>query len=452
MRGRGFWIAIFLCAWILPDGLRAQDTSANKDSVEESARRKAMERFSKGKDLYVRGDLRQALAQFREAADFAAHVFGAQTIVDESNDEMLAIARELRDDVLLSEILQQKLDRLGKKARPESVAALTEMGDLRQRMGLTTQARQSYQDARQMAMTLGLTQQGTQLDAKIATLGPVGTLPPAAQAPQPAAPAPSASAPPVAPPRPVPTPAPSPRPVPTAPPAPAAAPPSAPAPAAQPGPDGGMVLIPAGTAVIGDDAGDPDEQPVRHIDVKAFYMDAGEVTNGQFEAFVNGTANKAGGSWRKHFKPGQETFPVRGVSWFDAQAYAAWAGKRLPTEIEWEYAARGAQGLVYAYGNTYDPSKARTGLKISAGPSPARSYEANAFGLFDMTGNVSEWTGTAYVQDITAAPAKRDPDLRAVRGGAWDDVPDTAKAANRSPNRPGFSTYYIGFRCARDVQ
>ncbi len=177
----------------------------------------------------------------------------------------------------------------------------------------------------------------------------------------------------------------------------------------------GMVLIPAGTFQMGSNDEDSydEEQPVRTVYVDPFYMDTTEVTNAQFKAFVD--ANPA---WQKdridprfaihgeylqhwngnHYPKGGGNYPVTHVSWYAAMAYAEWVGKRLPTEAEWEYAARG--GLVskkYPNGDTMTPKDAHY-LKRFA--TRVARYPVNGYGLYDMAGNVYEWCLDAYHEDF----------------------------------------------------
>ena len=176
----------------------------------------------------------------------------------------------------------------------------------------------------------------------------------------------------------------------------------------------GMVLIPAGEFQMGsdDEDADDDEQPVHTVYVDAFYMDEYEVTNAQFKAFVDANphwqkdqidAKFHDGTYLKHwsgtdYPSGKADHPVVYVSWYAAMAYAEWAGKRLPTEAEWEYAARGGlAGQKYPWGNTLVNDRSWGG-----NTTPVGAYAANGYGLYDMAGNVWEWCLDAYDAEFYA--------------------------------------------------
>lgn len=244
-------------------------------------------------------------------------------------------------------------------------------------------------------------------------------------------------------------------------------------PPAPPAPPDGMVPIPAGDAWIGDDEGDPDEVPRRRVAVPAFYLDRTEVTNAAYQAFVTETGRAAPGAgvdWARKWawaggepRAGTEDHPVFLVTWADADAYCAWAGKRLPTEVEWERAARGDDGRRFAWGDDWADAEARANwFDGDARPdghahvAPVGSYPAGAspFGVLDMTGNVWEWVADPYVEhpDRTPAPASEDPPrYRVVRGGSWFTNNWYWMRASFRYFLPAdeVSTIY-GFRCAMD--
>ena len=245
----------------------------------------------------------------------------------------------------------------------------------------------------------------------------------------------------------------------------------------------GMVLIPAGSFLMGSDdaAADDDERPVHTVHLDAFYMDKYEVTNVQFKLFVN-----ANPQWQKSrinrrfhngyyldrwddtYPFGEGEHPVVHVSWYAAMAYAAWAGKRLPTEAEWEYAARGGlSGKKYPWGDD-EPTAAYANYHRSVkDTTPVGRYAANGYGLYDMAGNVWEWCLDAYDADFYAASDdSRNPiaggevdnfttiptDLgRVLRGGSWISDAHSLRVAFRYWGTPLGTGGNNGFRCARAV-
>jgi serine/threonine-protein kinase len=236
---------------------------------------------------------------------------------------------------------------------------------------------------------------------------------------------------------------------------------SGPLPEVVKGRDGGeMVLIPAGAFLMG-----PQKRSV-HLD--AFYMDRTPVTNREFARFVEVTGYRPTDAAAARFIPAllngklgkrEENHPVAYVSWFDARAYATWAGKRLPSEAEWEKAARGADGRKYPWGRL-EPSKVRANYGNKDGGTVAvGSYPAGAspYGVLDMAGNVWEWcedfdAPEFYEDGPSTNPRNEDPGERLVmRGGSYMFGP----RALRTYSRTSFEAHYRfaggGFRCARSI-
>jgi iron(II)-dependent oxidoreductase len=235
-------------------------------------------------------------------------------------------------------------------------------------------------------------------------------------------------------------------------------------------------LIPAGPFYMGSDSGPRDERPRHRVELPAFYIDRTPVTNAQFAEFLNvvGHVNsqglrlfdiddpdarvrKKGDRWVAY--PGSEDHPVVEASWNGARDYCAWAGKRLPTEAEWEKAARGTDGRRFPWGNS-PPDRSRA--RFNAGwhdTAPVGSFPqgVSPYGVLDLAGNGWEWVSSAYFpypynpkdgrEDLTPGPE------RVTRGGGQDSRPEhlttTHRGAGLSRNfRSGH--HNIGFRCARN--
>ena len=221
----------------------------------------------------------------------------------------------------------------------------------------------------------------------------------------------------------------------------------------KPTPPEGMVLIPAGEFEMGsgDPESDDDEQPVHIVYVDAFYMDKYEVTNLEYQQFV--LANPRWGKdridrefhdgdylrrWNGNDYPdGKSDHPITSVSWYAAMAYAGWVGKRLPTEAEWEYSARGGlAGKKYPGGDTIDPGRANYGRNVGDTTAVGK-YLPNGYGLYDMAGNVWEWCLDEYNADFYFNSPRENPisgensveevikdftnvtTYRVLRGGSW---------------------------------
>ena len=235
----------------------------------------------------------------------------------------------------------------------------------------------------------------------------------------------------------------------------------------------GMVLIPAGSFEMGsnDAAANDDEQPVHTVRLDAFYMDKHEVTNAQFKAFVDANPrwqktrnDKPGylGDWDgTDYPSGKAPHPVVDVSWYAAVAYAEWAGKRLPTEAEWEYAARGGlAGKKYPWGDD-EPTSADANYDENVGDTtPIGLYPANGYGLYGMAGNVSEWCLDTYYADFYAESDDRwnpiavgidDGFMIVFRGGSWFSGARHLRVADRDGVAPTLTIDIIGFRCVRAV-
>ena len=221
-----------------------------------------------------------------------------------------------------------------------------------------------------------------------------------------------------------------------------------------------MVLIPAGEFQMGSDNGGDNAKPIHVVYLYTFYMDKYEVMNAQYRRFVQETGHSEpqGYGYTSHrFRPWSDSKfsgddqPVVCVSWDDAQAYASWAGKRLPTEAEWEKAARGSLvGLEYPWGNKITEENANYGGNIGNTTSVG-SYSPNGYGLYDMTGNVWEWCADwygSYSGSTERNPTGTDSGVaRVLRGGSWHCDPSLLRVAFRNSHTPKLTLDVVGFRC-----
>ncbi|MEK9627711.1 MAG: formylglycine-generating enzyme family protein [Nitrospinota bacterium] len=222
-----------------------------------------------------------------------------------------------------------------------------------------------------------------------------------------------------------------------------------------------MALIPEGEFVMGSNERWDDEAPEHISFTKAFYMDLNEVTNSDYKNFVEAKKHATPYHWPDGNIPkGKENHPVVYVSWFDANDYCKWAGKRLPTEQEWEKAARGLDGLIYPWGNEWSLDKSNNPYKHSTGTEPIGSYPEgkSPYGLNDMSGNVWEWVDSFYLphpgNPVTRAEYGKDK--RVLKGGSWFDCLSygcglSAPTFNRSFFTPEVKNNSFGFRCAKDA-
>ncbi|MCX6600869.1 MAG: SUMF1/EgtB/PvdO family nonheme iron enzyme, partial [bacterium] len=228
----------------------------------------------------------------------------------------------------------------------------------------------------------------------------------------------------------------------------------------------GMVLVPAGSFVMGSTVVGGYSIPEHTVNVPAFYMDIYEVTNAQYKAFCDATSRvyPPNPSYYTNYftDPAYVNYPVVNVTWYDAGAYAAWAGKRLPREAEWERAAKGnTDNRQWPWGDTWVAANAN----IWDNPADGYTYTApvgnypngiSPAGCFDMAGNVYEWCEDDWHSNYTGAPADGSAwidsprgSFRVVRGGSWDGDNTSTRCAGRGSGYPPGRYYIIGFRCAR---
>lgn len=233
-----------------------------------------------------------------------------------------------------------------------------------------------------------------------------------------------------------------------------------------------MCLVPASDFLMGSNRGDPDERPAHRVYLDAFRIDRTEVTNEQYGRFLDWI--RRSGDHRSYCFPGEPAGkdhtpanwdqvrwnglkqPVVGVDWFDASAYARWAGKRLPTETEWEKAARGTDGREYPWGNPWDPDRCCWDGNFDGSSREVGSFPTGASpcGALDMAGNVWEWCADWYGGEYYASSPRRNPrgpvrgQMRVLRGGSWVNDPPICRTVSRGGIAPVDRRIYIGIRCA----
>jgi formylglycine-generating enzyme required for sulfatase activity len=242
--------------------------------------------------------------------------------------------------------------------------------------------------------------------------------------------------------------------------------------------DVGMVHVPGGTFQMGGDESNPyvvsDEFPKRTVTLGDFWIDQTETTNAQFAAFLNARGNQTeggvtwlnledqgcqieqvGGKYRP--KSGYADHPVIDVSWYGAEAYCKWAGARLPTEAEWEYAARGSQDFTYPWGDSF-PACELAQFSVCSGQTIAVGSlldGASWCGVHDMAGNVWEWVADWYGD--YAPGAQTNPtgpvtgESKVLRGGSFTDLWHDIRVAYRYGSNPSYRLDSVGFRCAKST-
>jgi len=227
-----------------------------------------------------------------------------------------------------------------------------------------------------------------------------------------------------------------------------------------------MVLIPDGEFLMGSDDGFfGGELPVHRVHLNAFYLDTYEVTTSRYATFLHASGRTAPKYWNHARQVEHREKPVVGVDWHDAQAYCAHYGRRLPTEAEWEKAARGTDGRWYPWGND-PPTKQHAnfdqccafneyGVLTTVGSRPAGK---GPYGVHDMAGNVMEWVADWYDENYYRTSPARNPhgpsngQYRVLRSGSWGDIPIGILTVTRDWTTPMYRTDRIGFRCAQDVR
>jgi formylglycine-generating enzyme required for sulfatase activity len=228
-----------------------------------------------------------------------------------------------------------------------------------------------------------------------------------------------------------------------------------------------MMLIPSGEFIMGsrddDKMAEKDEWPAHRVYLDAYFIDQYEVTTSRYAKFFQETKRTAPVFWDEQVLTQHGGKPVVWVSWHDAQAYCAWAGKRLPREAEWEKAARGIDQRLYPWGNA-EPSQtlANFGYRDSMGYGVLTNFGSlengrSLYGAYDMAGNVWEWVADWYDSNYYGKSSVHNPkgpsdgEYRVVRGGSWFNGPRELRSAYRGRDTPLIRGAAIGFRCAQDV-
>jgi formylglycine-generating enzyme required for sulfatase activity len=225
-----------------------------------------------------------------------------------------------------------------------------------------------------------------------------------------------------------------------------------------------LILIPGGEFIMGKEAG-TDQQLINNqahkVYVDSFYIENIEVTNARYFEFCQATNHRLPEFWGMDVFRSSMNYPnhpVTGVTWADAKSYAEWRGLRLPTEAEWEFAARGGlQGMDYPNGNDIDSSLANF-YPTQGNPLEVGSYPPNNFGLFDMSGNVTEWVWDFYDRDFYQVSSYKNPkgpvygEQRCIRGGGWRSGKSCTSVHFRQSLRPYWVDFNVGFRCAKDLE
>ena len=226
-----------------------------------------------------------------------------------------------------------------------------------------------------------------------------------------------------------------------------------------------MVLVPAGRFTMGSNDGYDEEKPQHEVELDAFYIDKYEVTTSRYANFFQSTGRKEPRWWLETVLVSQGDRPVVGVTWDDAQAYCKHYDKRLPTEAEWEKAARGSDGRIYPWGKAKpDPNRANFGRYALSWVTdlyterlkPVGRYESgkSPYGAYDMAGNVREWVGDWYDETYYQNSPTKNPKgpgegtNHVLRGGSWGNRAVSLRSSDRGGYLPWLRVSYVGFRCA----
>ena len=225
----------------------------------------------------------------------------------------------------------------------------------------------------------------------------------------------------------------------------------------------GMVVIPAGEFWMGAEDGLQDARPLHQVYLGSYWIDQYEVTNALYRRCVEGGGCTPPKDRQAFDDPQRMQHPVTNITWGQARSYCQWQGKRLPTEAEWEKAARGTDGRRYPWGNDGEVVKSRVrNGEFKAGISGPelvgrQTATVSPYGVFDLIGSVSQWVKDWYAEDFYQASPARDPQgplrgsFRVLRGGEWNENPPDLRASYRGWDEMTYWGPTLGVRCADDV-
>ena len=217
----------------------------------------------------------------------------------------------------------------------------------------------------------------------------------------------------------------------------------------------GMVLIPAGEFLMGSEDGLPDMRPMHRVQVSTYWLDQHEVTNRQYRQCMESGGCAPPKDHSAYDDAARADHPVTNVTWSQARNYCGWRGKRLPTEAEWEKAARGIDGRLYPWGNSDEMVKTRA-TKNGTVPVGSIEFARSPYGVADLVMNASEWVNDWYAEDFYRSSPSRDPQgpargaFKVLRGGEPSDRPLELRASYRGWDDMSYWGPSVGFRCAQD--
>jgi len=233
-----------------------------------------------------------------------------------------------------------------------------------------------------------------------------------------------------------------------------------------------MIFIPAGPFTMGSNDGLPNERPEHTVTLDAYYIDQYEVTAGRYQQFIESAQRNLPPTWDEEAAQTMSNLPAVGMTWTDAAAYCKWASRRLPTEAEWEKAARGTDGRRYPWGHMQpfvDIANYNRGVWVSDAITlvPVNSGQEgmsvrhglkeggkSPYGLFHMAGNAAEWVADWYDREYYLKSSEKNPtgpqqgERHVLRGGSWADLPPALRVTARFSAEPDYEDRTIGFRCA----